>query len=202
MKDRENGNNSRADAREYVLNTILTWRNNKAKELHLAPETILQESLAAKIVLTQVYAKNTLFEVGIRVTGIEELSHIIHDALLAKGLIQNIQQQIYINLIDDENDVNKNHMKRSSTDADLDTNNNNNNDDKNIETISNKKLNMNICMDMDMYFQNGLVTASSPLPMKVFHYFSSCLYIYIYILFHIDRLIYLSYYIYIRLYMN
>lgn len=81
-RDRERGFSDRADAKEELLRRMLTWRDDTARQLELAPETILKESTARKVAYAQIYSVDSLLAVGIRIKGVENLSSIISTALI------------------------------------------------------------------------------------------------------------------------
>jgi ATP-dependent DNA helicase RecQ/Werner syndrome ATP-dependent helicase len=74
---REKGNGDRADKLEQLLKEIFAWRDKKAAELSLAPTSVLAEHTAKNIAYTRPGSVDALCEIGVMLTGAEELTQIL-----------------------------------------------------------------------------------------------------------------------------
>merc|ERR1719160_2224998 len=74
---RENGKGDRADKMEQLLKEILEWRNKKSIDCGLAPASVLPEHTAKFIAYTRPASVEALHQMGMTVTGLDELSQII-----------------------------------------------------------------------------------------------------------------------------
>ena len=54
---RERGQESKAQARETLLKRIFSWREDKAKELTIAPEAVMKENIAYRIAYSSISNK-------------------------------------------------------------------------------------------------------------------------------------------------
>jgi len=73
---REKGQGDRADKAEQLLKDIFAWREKKAAELKLAPTSVLAEHTAKNIAYTRPASVEALCEIGVMLTGAEELTQI------------------------------------------------------------------------------------------------------------------------------
>ena len=78
------GFESRAKAKETLLERIMKWREDTAIALKMSPENICRESLARRIAYTKIYSSEALCGVGLRLPtdAVEELSRIISSSLI------------------------------------------------------------------------------------------------------------------------
>ena len=77
---RSTGNERRADALLALLKKIEAWRDERAVALGMAPAAVLKSFLCKKIAYVLPRSVEALRAVGVRVTGVEELSKVINDA--------------------------------------------------------------------------------------------------------------------------
>lgn len=85
---RENGNVQFADAKEELLRRIMTWRQETADLLNMAPENVLKDTLARRIAYSQTCTTESLEKAGIRIRldFIQKLADVISSSLMELGL--------------------------------------------------------------------------------------------------------------------
>ena len=67
----------RADELEATLQEVQHWRDNKAKELKMAPVAVLPDYLAMKIIHARATDKDAIIAAGVRIRGVEELAALM-----------------------------------------------------------------------------------------------------------------------------
>jgi len=75
---RSSGNEKRADAMLALLSEIERWRDERAVVLGMAPAAVLTSHLCKKIAYVLPRSAEALRAVGVRVTGVEQLSKVIN----------------------------------------------------------------------------------------------------------------------------
>lgn len=74
---RERGLDKKADAHEALFEKLMTWRQEEAERLRLAPVTVLPDHLAMAIVKVKPLGVDALHAIGVRLAGAQALLGVI-----------------------------------------------------------------------------------------------------------------------------